>query len=486
MRRTVTGFATLGAAVLFAQILGFFVLAVIARRLGPSDLGAFSFALNLAGYFAIPANFGITALATRDLARDPERLRPLLGEVAALQGGLSLLPYLVLVALAPVLAVDETSRGLIPIVGLTFVVESASLGWVLFGVQRYATAALARVAGALTFAAFVLVFVHAGDTTPLSWAHIAGVAVTSVLAAVAVLRLSGRPRVEGGIGPMVRRFRAGVPLGLSAVMITIYYTGDSLMLGYMKGTDEVGQYAVAYKIPLAVLAFAALWGGVLFPHASALAERSRKELREQLGYFASLSLVASFPMLAGAVVVADQLIPGLFGAAYAPAATPFVLLMGAAALVVFTINWGTTAVAIGDDRHLAIAVTCGAVANMGANLVVIPPFGMTGAACATVAAEAIVFAYVLVRVNRMLGVVPLDRHRIGRAAAATAAMVAVLVLLVPDGWTAGIKVAIGAAFFTLSALALRVVRLDELRALRARVPATDPETALAVSTLDEP
>src|ERR687894_2256057 len=104
MRRTVTGFVALGAATLFAQVIGFFMLAVIARRLGPQDVGSYAFALTLMGYFAIPANFGITALATRDLARDPERVRPLLGEVMAIQGALSLLPYLALVALAPLIA----------------------------------------------------------------------------------------------------------------------------------------------------------------------------------------------------------------------------------------------------------------------------------------------------------------------------------------------------------------------------------------------
>ena len=72
MRRTVTGFVALGAATLFAQVIGFFMLAVSRGGSARRTLGSYSFALNLMGYFAIPANFGITALATRDLARDPD------------------------------------------------------------------------------------------------------------------------------------------------------------------------------------------------------------------------------------------------------------------------------------------------------------------------------------------------------------------------------------------------------------------------------
>lgn len=465
MRRTVTGFVAMSAATLFAQVIGFFMLAVIARRLGAEDLGSYTFALNLAGYFAIPANFGITALATRELARDPERVEAVLGEVVALQAALCAVPYLLLVALAPVIAADATSEALIPIVGLTFALEAASLGFVLFGFQRFGVMAVARLVGAIVFAVLVLAFVQKGDTTPLAWIHLAGVAATAAITAVAALRIAGRLRLRIDVQRLARRFRAGIPLGVSAVMITVYYTVDSVLLGYLKDVEEVGQYAVAYRIPFAILAFAALWGSVLLPHFSALAERSRNEVREQVGYFASVALVASLPLLAGALIVGEQLIPGLFGLEFERAGTPFIVLMFAAALVPFSINWGTAAVALGDERHQAYAVTLGAVLNLVANLFVIPAYGMTGAAVTTVAAEVVVFAYLLVRINRLVGNAPLDLGRIGRAAAATAVMSAVLLLLVPEDWTAGTKVVIGAAVFAAVGGPLRVIEPSELRRL---------------------
>src|SRR5204862_1878153 len=68
-------FVVFGAATLIAQALSFVVLAVMARRLGPEPIGAYAFAITVAAYFAIPANFGLTALATRDVARDPSRMQ---------------------------------------------------------------------------------------------------------------------------------------------------------------------------------------------------------------------------------------------------------------------------------------------------------------------------------------------------------------------------------------------------------------------------
>ena len=465
MRQTVSGFVALAAATLAVQVIGFFVLAVIARRLGDSGLGAYSFALNLAAYFAIPANFGVTALATREVARDPSRAPEVAGEVLALQTVLSLFPYAALVLLAGALAPDDATAAVIPIVGVTFLLEAWSAAWALYATQRFVAAAVTRLAGTIAFAVLVLVLLGDGDgAEELAWIHLAGVLVTSVLSLVVVLRALGRVPLRVPIDVLRGRFRGGLALGVSAVMIMVYYTADSVMLGWLEDVETVGQYAVAYKLPLAVLAFAALWGQVLLPHFSALAARSRVELREQTGFFSSLSLVGSLPLLAGALIVGPDLVPELFGSEFSPAGTPFVLLMGAAALVLFTVNYGTAAIAAGDEKHYAIAVTLGALLNIVANLVAIPLFGMEGAASATIGAEVVVFAYVYLRLRRTLGEMPLEHGRIARASAATALMVVALVLL-PSSLPPTAQVGIGLAVFFVAALPLRVVHVEELRRL---------------------
>jgi O-antigen/teichoic acid export membrane protein len=471
VRRVIGGFAALGFATVVGQVLGFFLLAIAARRLGPGDLGAFAFAVNLVAYFAIPANFGVTALAIRDVAQQPHRAREIAGEVIVLQIALSIVPYALLVLLAPVLAPDGTARAVIPIVGATFVLDAVALWWLLMGRQRYVQIAFARLAGGVLNIVLVVLFVHRGEggARNLAWAMLAGFALNTALILAGALRAEGLPRARVPVGALVRRFRAGAPLGVAAVMISIYYSIDSVMLGYMKGTATVGQYAVAYKLPLAILALAALWVSVLLPHAGVLWLDQREALRRQAGMFASIGLVIALPLSVGAVIVGPDLMPALFGEQFRAAGTPFVLLMLAAALVAFTATHGTLVIAVGDERHYAIGVTCGAVLNVVANFVVIPPFGMTGAACATIAAELLVFAYMYERLRRLLGPVKVEWARVARALAATAAMVAVLLLL-RDQVGVIAQVALGAAAFVIAALPLGVVRRHELRAVLSSQP----------------
>lgn len=465
IRRLASGFAALSAATLFAQVLGFVVMVVLARRLTTDDIGAYSFALALTGYFAIPTNFGVSGLALRDLAQRPEDVRSIMGEVSSLQLGACVLPYVVMVATMGLLVPDADARAIVPIIGLTFVLDGLTFAWVLTGTGRFGLLAIARVAGALVFAVGALAFVHAGDDAvlELGWVTLAGVLATGAMTGVAAVLRHGRPLQQVGVRGLARRFRLGIPLGVMGVMISIYYTADALMLGYFKDTATVGQYSIAYKIPLAAIGIVVLWGSVLFPHASALAVDRRNELREQLNFFGSVAMVATLPTLAGAILVGHDLMPRLFGAQYGPAGTPFILLMAAAAIVFFTLSYGTVGVAIGEERNAAWAATAGAVANVVINLAAIPLFGMNGAAGATITAELVVFGLVYRKLLQKLGPLPLDWSRVGRALAATALMVAVLLPL--DDLTVLVRVVIGTTVYTAAAVALRVVLPSELRAV---------------------
>jgi O-antigen/teichoic acid export membrane protein len=268
----------------------------------------------------------------------------------------------------------------------------------------------------------------------------------------------------------VRRFKTGAFLGISGVMISIYYSLDSVMLGYLRDTGEVGQYAVAYRLPLALIGLAALWGSVLFPYASHLGVHDRETLRGQLGFFSSVAAIVSLPMGVGAILVGDELMPQLFGADFAPAGTPFIILAWAAAIVTFSMSVGTVATALGEERHYVWAVAGGALINVLLNLAAIPLFGMVGAACATVAAEVVVLILIWRRLHTRLGAIKLEWWRIGRAAAATVLMVPAVIAL--DGVVGAVSQAVvGFVVYAVAAYALGAIRRRELMlALSPRRP----------------
>jgi len=461
--RVVRGFLLLAGARVATQAIGFAVLAVAARRLGPEDLGSFQFAMSIALYFAIPVNVGATLTGVRDIARDPSRAQEVVGEVLTLQAILAAVAFGALVALTPVLAADSGSEAIMPIAGLTFVVGALSLEWVLQGLQKLGRLALARLAGQAVYGALVPVLLIEGiaGARRLAWLTVLGLAIAGVICNVVAWRERGAPRLTLDHRRLRRRFLTSVPIGIAFVMIQVYYSIDSIMLGYLRGTADVGQYAVAYKIPLALAALTGIWIQALYPHAAALFERDRDELRRQVGRFATLAVVVALPLAGGAIVVGHDLIPTLFGEAYEDAGTPFVLLMCATAVILVSVNFANVLLATGDDRRYAVGVTLGALLNVALNLALIPRFGTTAAAIDTIAAELLVIVYMAIRFARVIGPASLDWGLIARGVAIAAAMVGVMLALAPVLGVVALTVA-GAGAWVALAVAFRVVTRQDL------------------------
>jgi O-antigen/teichoic acid export membrane protein len=176
-------------------------------------------------------------------------------------------------------------------------------------------------------------------------------------------------------------------------------------------------------------------------------------------------VAAALPLAAGSAIVGTGVMTGLFGPAYRPAGTPFAILMVASAITVVSVNYTSLAMAAGKERTFAMAVTVASIINVLLNLLLIPSYGMIGAAIATVAAQSVVFTICARRVVAVIGRPPLAGRRIAGAVVATAVMSAVL-LAMPSSTLVWLRIAVGAAVFLAAAAACRAVRREDLTLLR--------------------
>jgi O-antigen/teichoic acid export membrane protein len=80
----------------------------------------------------------------------------------------------------------------------------------------------------------------------------------------------------------------------------------------------------------------------------------------------------------------------LFGPDYAPGQWPAAVLMLSAGVFTFSLPLHVFAVTSGHDRWYASIAGAGAVLNVALNLVLIPAWGMRGAAFATLAAQTVI------------------------------------------------------------------------------------------------
>lgn len=473
-QRLLGGFVVLAAMTLLTQAVGFVAVAVAARRLGPTDLGAAYFAIGVAVYFGIPANFGITIMGIRDVGREPERAREIAAEVLGIRLLLGAVLALSMILLTPVLTVDARTTEALPVAAVTILVSGVGAEWILLGRQQTVLVGIGRLTGQVIYGLAILIFLHGGPHSAalFCWFTVLSILVTAGVNQASVWREIGAPRMSLDLARLKRRAKQALPFGVAVIAVQIYFSIDSIMLGYFEGSTAVGEYTVAYKIPLALYGLLGLWSASLYPQSARLVEKHPEVLRSQVDAFTSLGIGLALPLAIGTTILGHELVIALFGDRYAPAGTPFVLLTWALAIAIVTVSFGAALAAGGDEKRYAWGVALGAVLNIFVNLWAIPAFGTTGAAVATIASEGLVVVYMVRRYRSVVGPVSLAWGRLARAGAATLVMVAVLVA-VPDTVPVLVRLGFAAVTYSLLAVALGAVRVSEISSLRRR--RTEPE-----------
>jgi len=175
-------------------------------------------------------------------------------------------------------------------------------------------------------------------------------------------------------------------LGVAMIQMIISWT-DTLMLGGLRSSKEIGLYNVAH--PLAQFISFPLGALLLIytPITSNLYARQLVgELKRNFAILTKWLCSATFPLFLILFLYPHLILRFLFGVDYIPAANTLrILSLG------FIINNllgpnGATLIAVGKSQFMMWATLATAVINIGLNATLIPPFGIEGAAIASIAA----------------------------------------------------------------------------------------------------
>jgi len=178
------------------------------------------------------------------------------------------------------------------------------------------------------------------------------------------------------------------------------------------------------------------------------------------------ALCIGLPIAVGGGLLAPGLITLVFGADYGPSALPLSILIASIPFLLYKDIAMVAMVAGGHEKAVLRFTALAVVVNLVGNLLVIPRFGMVGAAATTLATEvlrALLGAFYVRREQLPL----LPFARIWRVLLASAAMALVLVL-VPAPHVL-IAVALGAGVFGVVLLACGGIVRGERGGVRLRV-----------------
>jgi O-antigen/teichoic acid export membrane protein len=401
-------------AVYFA--LQFVVGVLLARTLGPKALGIYAFTMALIHVAVILAQFGFPASLVRTIA-----VGLVAGERVNIRSHIQSVGFMVLAMSLSIIAAlgiylltmgsifdRQTEKALmagLPLIALLALTATASgairgLGYVVKG--QLADEIIRPLVLCITLAMF---WVSGKTLTPqlAMLAHTVAAALALTVAWGLVLKLTWSPPHASIRMIRTDQLRQSLPFLLLAGAQVLNYQADVLMLGILTEQQDVGQYRVALQIVegLGVTLFAL--SVVIAPRLAQFhAKQDWVRLQRLLVYSHRVGAVTMLPLGLGVAAFGAPLIELVFGSAYVPAAGALAIL-ALAKILYATVGFAGLALSMLGRAGMATVVTLATfVMNVGLNLILIPRYGIEGAAIATGVSHLIVNTGGLVWMRRAL------------------------------------------------------------------------------------
>lgn len=369
-----------------AKVLRLVLFLYAARILGPEKYGNFAYVFSIASIFFIFADFGVVPLLVREYQQRKDKLR-------YLQVGFWLKTSLgfisTLIAVFGLLAFSSLELKQIFIL-LILMNLLANLREFAIGVFN----ALQRMEKE-----FLITFIDVGTTTVLgilfliikptsvllAVAYLLGTFISFIVAFVLIRQLiSSQPAFD----PVVLKYYLvnGLPLVLFGLLGYVYFTSDQILLGYLRGTGEVGYYAIVTKMILTATVLPNLFLSSLFPYLSAKVADKRR-LKEIFRTVSIVFILLAISIASTVTIVAPLVVTWILGNQYLPA-VKLTQIMIWILLLIFPTLFYYQLLLVSNQQWQYFWVTLSAASvNIILGLALIPTYGMYGAVTSTFIAQ---------------------------------------------------------------------------------------------------
>jgi O-antigen/teichoic acid export membrane protein len=390
---------------LIPAVAGFLALPLLARRLAPTELGVLTIAQTLVSLGWVVSAQWLTSAVIRELPA--HRVD---GTLRAFRGGFERGLALTGLAFGAFAVVLLGASVLSSAVADTFwLVLAGSLGLVLqnLATTLYAaelrprlasvTELIGRTGGIVLGIAFV--WQRSGVSS-----YLLGLALASLAAGIVGLAAAW-PRSRDGdaaSADVLRWLAYGTPIAINAVLMWGFAFVDRYLLALLKTTGDVGVYSLGYvigekSILVPALAFYVAARPLL---VTAFEHRGRDEVERLMRAYVRVMLLLTIPVVGYLLVTREQLVNVLatgFYPNYYERADDVIPVVAAGIVVQVIAQIALTGLIVGRRTGRLIRASGAALAaNLVANLILIPPFGVMGAAVATAVGAAVFLAAVLV------------------------------------------------------------------------------------------
>ncbi len=396
-----------GSLIIFISKLVDAIVAVVfsvllARMLGVNTYGFIASTIGVATVLGLFAKLGITEATAKYVSehlakREKQKLKNIIQSAVLIETLLGLLtaffcfifaePLAVIIFNKPTLVTPfRIISGMIFFIAISNIFTGIFLGY--YRMELFVTASIigqiVRLITSITLVWFGYGLVGAilGFVVGSAVNSIIGLMLFIIIIYPSIPKRTSKPLpIRAGLSKLIH---FGLPLVVLGGMMIIYQWTDTLCLTVFTEVKYISWYNIAFGMVAMTMVFSQTLNTTFFPIVSELNAKKKHQTLLK-AYHLLIKILAHITniLIIGMIALSPQIIILLYGAEYLPAAYPFLILAVWGLIRPFGILSGAIPIGMGKTKINAKVAVLTAGSNLILNLILIPFYGMIGAAIAT-------------------------------------------------------------------------------------------------------
>ena len=392
-------------ALILQKIISFTYFVLIARAIGPADLGKYYFAISFTSIFGIFIDIGQSSVLTREVAKRPDQADRLFSSVLLMKLPLAVLSLLAVFSIIGFSSYPEITRQLVYLSMFCMALDSFTMTF--FAVSRGFHNLKYESISSVIFQLIVFAMILAAlkFNLGLTWLMMSLVLASlyNFIFSLYILKKKWGIKINWRPDKVLIKsiLLISLPFAVYAIFQRAYMYLDSVMLSLMAGDHQVGIYQIPFKIIFALQFLPLAFVASLFPAMSHYWHNNREQLAITFERAMNYLIIISLPVSAGGIILADKIIV-IFKAGYVDAILPLQITM--AAVIFMFLNFPVGSLLNACDRQKINTINMGIVlaASVILNLILIPGYQAVGASLTVLFTNILMFILGMLIVPRIV------------------------------------------------------------------------------------
>jgi len=368
--------------------LAFLSTVYLSRTLTETGFGKLAFAQAVVTYLILIVNSGLPTFGIREIAKFRDRVKEYYVNIAALRLVLALVIFIIFSVVIWQLHFAKEMKLLLTGTSLLVFSQAIYSDFAFQGLEKMQFVAIGRGLVQFLFLIAILGFIKGSEnltTVPLlRWGSelFAGATLFIIF-----LVLFGHCSFSDlNFAAWKEYLKEAWVIAASLILINIYYTFDTLLLGLLDEPAVVGWYNAAYKVIMLFVGIAGLLQLAFAPFFASEKDNQTLFRKGMAGF--SMALLFLSALICGALFLGSpDLIKFFYGNSYLPSISILRLLAIALFFIYLDTVFLSPLLFTGFQKYYLLSVFIGAVSNIVLNLIMIPIWSYHGAAIASISSN---------------------------------------------------------------------------------------------------